>query len=171
MPFICSAFVPKVFSFSSKVWSWIAVVPVNRKLWARACISRRHNCSFPSKWKFWYQNFSIHKSQHWKPAANNSSMVRFSTDKSLEFSILMEVPMLKLFHPEVLTSEWCSGQIFQMTSPLRLPSWWKFQCRIFSILKSRHWNLAVKNSSVVGFLNWQSPVFSFECHIWSWFSF
>ena len=102
---------------SSKVWSWIAVVTVNRKLWARACISRRHNCSFPSKWKFWYQNFSILKSQHWKPVANNSSMVRFSTDKFLEFSILMEVPMLKLFHPEVLTSEWCTGQIFKWQDP------------------------------------------------------
>ena len=66
-------------NISSRHWKnsskdWIAVVTVNRKLWARACISRRHNCSFPSKWKFWYQNFSILKSQHWKPVANNSSM-------------------------------------------------------------------------------------------------
>ena len=46
-----------------------------------------------------------------------------------------------------------------MTSPSRFPSWWKFQCWIFSILKSWHRNLAAKNSSVVGFLT-DSPEFS-----------
>ena len=39
-----------------------------------------------------------------------------------------------------------------MKSPSKFPSWWKFRCWIFSILKSWHRNLAAKNVPLSDFL-------------------